>query len=263
MGNMEMTLGHLVKGHVRNLLQSRRISLTRVDELTYLADKFGTDKGTLFSSHGYTRIYKRLFDRIRYNELTLVEIGLHRLDADQRRASNAAEGVTTAAALSAPSLEMWRVYFPRAHIYGLDIDDFSKVRIQNCTIMRGDMSSHKDLGRLTRTIGKPIDILIDEASHLSHHQQIALGSVFPHIRSGGIYIIEDLHWQDPTLERENVPKTRDILRRLQIDGVLESPFMSREQQSYVQENLSSLRLFDSQTPAVDDPSDALAVLVKK
>jgi hypothetical protein len=163
----------------------------------------------------------------------------------------------------APSLKMWQAYFPRAEIFGFDIDDFTAVRLDRCTIIQGDMGSVGDLERLVRIIGKPIDILIEDGSHASHHQQISLGSLFRHVRSEGMYVIEDMHWQDPHVERPEAPKTRDILRRFQATGIFESPFMTKEQQTYVQNNVKEIWLFDSQTGDVSDPTDALALLVKK
>jgi len=43
-----------------------------------------------------------------------------------------------------------------------------------------------------------LDIIIDDASHASHHQQNAFLTLFPKLRSGGLYIIEDLRWQPKT-----------------------------------------------------------------
>ena len=126
------------------------------------------------------------------------------------------------------------------------------------------MSSLRQIfDRLAREIGKSIDILIDDASHASHHQQIALGHLFPHVRSGGLYIIEDLHWQDPALEDKGVPKTRDVLRKLQAVGILQSPVFTEQQGRYITDNLAAIRLYDSLTTGVDDGTDALAVLMKR
>ena len=162
-----------------------------------------------------------------------------------------------------PSLEMWRSYFANAAIFGFDIDDFSSVKLDRCMILQGDMSSSDDLSRLIQAVGRPIDVLIEDGSHASHHQQIALGWLFPHIRSKEIYVIEDLHWQDPRVERAGAQKTRDILRKFQVDGVFASQFLSREQQAYIQNNVERVWLFDSLSSDVEDATDALAVLIKK
>jgi hypothetical protein len=252
-----------IKVFARNLVFRAGYSIHRSDHLTTLADKFGSDKGNSSYGHCYARIYDRFFSKFRNSDIVFVEIGLLRADVDKRRNKNAAEGKTFARAKDAPSLRMWRRYFRAAQLFGFDIDDFSEVRIDRCEIIRGDMSSPEDLSRLASTIGRSIDILIDDGSHASHHQQIAFGTLFDRITSGGMYIIEDLHWQDPTLERPDAPKTRDIFRRFLSQGNIVSPYISPSQQDYLQKNIRSMFLFDSMTTSVEDPTDALAVLIKK
>jgi hypothetical protein len=255
------------KGAIRKILKSLVIrggySPDRMDMLTRLANLKGSDKGNLHNAHLYTRIYEKFFSMLREADLTVVEIGLLRTDIDGRRLVCAAEGATSASASQAPSLEMWRAYFPNARILGFDIDDFTAVRIPNCEIVRGDMSSRSDLARLVARVEGPIDILIEDGSHTSHHQQVALGFLFPHIRSGGMYIIEDLHWQCAQFEKPEACKTRDVLRRFQIDGAFKSPYLSDHQQRYVEDNTAGIWLFDSQDIYHLDTTDALAILRKK
>jgi hypothetical protein len=255
-----MVTSHLFKAQIKRALASKGYLVTRVDRLTYLADRFGSDKGTHSTAHFYTRIYAKLFQSLRNEALTIAEIGLLRPEVDKRRVGGMRS--VPAIASAAPSLEMWREYFPNADIFGFDIDDFSKVKIERCKIVRGDMSSRDDLAGFVRAIGRPIDILIEDGSHTSHHQQIAFGYLFRYIQSGGMYIIEDLHWQDEKEERSDAPKTRDILRRFQLDGSIRSPFFAPEEQTYLQENVKKVYLFDS-AHEVEDPTDALGVIVKK
>jgi hypothetical protein len=256
-----MTINQLLGVKIRRFFASKGYVVERMDHLTYLADHFGSDKGTQSSAHFYTRIYTRLFQSIRNEVLTVAEIGLHRRDVDMRCIHGGNSELAKASA--APSLEMWKAYFPNADIFGFDIDDFSKVKIDRCSIVRGDMSSRNDLAGFVHTIGRPIDILIEDGSHTSHHQQIAFGYLFRYIRPGGMYIIEDLHWQDKREERNDSPKTRDILRRFQANGVIRSPYFTGEETAYIQENLKKVHLFDSSSLEVEDPTDALGVMVKK
>jgi hypothetical protein len=258
-----MNIQTRIRRKLSNVLLHRGYKLERIDVLMQLADSYGSDKGTVRTAHRYTRVYERFFRPIRNDALVIAEMGLLRSDADGRKASCAAEGKTTAVAYTAPSLQMWRAYFPHADIFGFDIDDFSAVKIDNCNILRGDMSSKADLLRLAHAIGRPIDIIIDDASHASHHQQIALGTLFPFVRDGGFYIIEDLHWQNDLLEVHNAPKTRDLLRRLQIDNSFKSPFLSKDEQTYIESCTSGIWLFDSLSPEGEDTSDAIAFLKKR
>ena len=251
-----------VRKLVRNELRRRGYSVQRESELTRLANQFGSDKGTRLSGHMYTRVYENFFEPLRQKRLCLVEMGLLRSDIDKRRSVCATEGNSAAQASDAPSLRMWRTYFPEAKIIGFDIDDFASVSIPGCKIIKGDMSSRADIERLVTSIDEPIDIIIDDASHASHHQQIALGMLFRHVRPGGMYIIEDLHWQNDLIERPDAPKTRDLLRELQVQKTFASPFMSEDQKKYLCERTSRVWLFDSLTHEVSDNSDAIAVIEK-
>src|ERR1700743_2907857 len=111
----------MVRQRVKKFLDQRGYLTLRLYDLTQLANQFGSDKGTKHSAHFYTRAYSRIFRDIKDQKLTIVEIGLHRTESDHRRLFGAAEGRTSAAATRAPSLEMWRTYFPNAKLYGFDI----------------------------------------------------------------------------------------------------------------------------------------------
>jgi len=64
--------------------------------------------------------------------------------------------------------------------------------------------------------GEPIDIVFDDASHLYAESKRAFELLFPHLRAGGLYIIEDwawFHWRG--LERDF--KNRQPLTDLIVD----------------------------------------------
>ena len=230
--------------------------------LTRLANRFHSDKGTAGDAHEYAVHYHRSFHHRRLDQLTLVEIGLKRVD-DRRRASNSAEGSSDLKVDTAPSLQIWRYYFPNANLIGFDIDDFSSVRIANCAILQGDSSSPQDLNSISEVAGGKIDIIIDDASHASHHQQIALAELFDVLAPGGVYVIEDLHWQEPKLERPDAPKTREMARRWQCGLTLPSPYLPERDQRRILDQTARLELFDSHSQRFDNPADALLLLHKQ
>lgn len=57
--------------------------------------------------------------------------------------------------------------------------------------IRGDQSDPDSLNRVLAEIGRP-DIVIDDGSHVSRHVLTRFRAVFPHLRPGGKYVIEDL-----------------------------------------------------------------------
>lgn len=108
---------------------------------------------------------------------------------------------------------MWVDYFPKAHIYGFDIDDFSAVQLPRTRIIRGDQGNPEDLLRVVQAC-PTFDVIIDDGSHASSHQQITLQTLFPTLVSQGLYIIEDLNFQPADIEAA-LPctyKTKDLLK---------------------------------------------------
>jgi demethylmacrocin O-methyltransferase len=86
---------------------------------------------------------------------------------------------------------MWRTYFPRALLFGLDINDkvVSEPRI---TFVRGSQIDRAVLERLVKMAGGSFDIVIDDGSHINEHVRTTFDYLFPHVSSGGLYVIEDL-----------------------------------------------------------------------
>jgi hypothetical protein len=229
-----------------------------------LADRFGSDKGLKhFERHGYARVYEALFAPLRDLPLRILEIGLLH-SQDSRWIDHPWENLGRARGTAAPSLSMWAAYFPNAEIFGFDINDFSAVSIPRTRMIQGDMGRPEDLERLVAVTGGAFDIIIDDASHCSHHQQAALSRLFPELVPGGVYAIEDLHWQNPLWERTDAVKTSEILRKLEGGGPVVSPELTDEDQRWLDAQLAELLLFDSLEPgATLEARDALAILRRK
>ncbi|MGB0505427.1 MAG: hypothetical protein ACPGGK_04455 [Pikeienuella sp.] len=175
-----------------------------VNVLSRLADAFGSDKGT--RKHRYTELYNMLFLPYRGRKVTLLEMGLQ---ADDAKLGFDKEQETGAP----PSIAMWLEYFPKANIIGLDISDFSKYQADRFTFVRCDMSERANIEAAGEQIPVP-DIILDDASHASKHQQDAFLALFPKLKSGGLYIIENLRWQpkEHELKHPDITKTADLFQ---------------------------------------------------
>ena len=174
-----------------------------VVNLTQLADKYGSDKGS--RKHRYTELYHMLFHPYQDRPISFLEMGLliggpeHGVDADRD---------TT----DLPSIRMWLEYFSQAHIHGLDVSDFFWFEHPRFTFHRCDMDNRAQIaGTITKMEPIP-NIVIDDASHASHHQQNAFLEIFPQLQSGGLYVIEDLRWQPKTYEKPGITKTATLFR---------------------------------------------------
>lgn len=177
--------------------------------LTDFADRYGSDKGS--SKHRYTELYHMLFLPLRDRKIRFLEMGLliggpeHGSDPD--RETN-----------DLPSVRMWLDYFPNAEIYGLDISDFSWFVHDRFKFLRCDLDERDSIRRKFRDI-ENFNVIIDDASHASHHQQNAFLELFPKLKSGGLYIIEDLRWQPESYERTGITKTAALFQSHLNDGV--------------------------------------------
>ena len=146
-----------------------------------------------------------LFAPRRNEALSLLEFGLQDLGPEIPDISSDRE-VTSVA-----SIDMWLDYFPRASVYGFDICDFSELKRDRFKFIQGDQGKLEDIRQVLEACNS-YDIIIDDASHASYHQQLAFVTLFPYVKPGGLYIIEDLHWQSKVYEKacRTSHKTRDL-----------------------------------------------------
>jgi glycosyltransferase involved in cell wall biosynthesis len=168
--------------------------LNMVMDLTYLANKYGSDKGDMVGcKHGYAQYYEFLFSNFREKEINFLELGLLVGDADPCEEWRYRDTVNP------PSVSMWKEYFPNSHIYGFDISDFSGFEDNRFTFIQGDLGKEDDYQKIL-TACDSFDIIIDDGSHASYHQLLAFLRLFDALKPGGYYIVEDLHWQPQDYE---------------------------------------------------------------
>jgi hypothetical protein len=137
--------------------------------LNKIADEYDTDK---VDNVQYLRNYEEFFSSLSNKKIRLLELGIHR----------------------GGSLELWKDYFQKGIIVGLDIDP---VRFQdNSGRIRTYQGAQQDTELLDR-IGKEtapegFDVIIDDCSHIGLLSRVSFWHLFDHhLRSGGIYVIED------------------------------------------------------------------------
>ena len=225
--------------------------------LDILANKYKSDKGRMYyNRHFYTRIYDPYLSPLRKAEMTLVEIGLlghdvqHSIDGDVYS--------------NAPSLYMWDEYFACAQIHGIDIADFSKAVRGKITFARADQSKPDELLSAIQMCKHDIRVIIDDASHASHHQQISWPAFFPGWQaadsiSSKTLAINRLIWKWKALPRRVIS-----LRRCKKRERPHSPFVSPQALERLTREIAAIRFFDSMdyTGGLES-ADALAVIIKR
>jgi len=152
-------------------------------ETRELFRRHGTDKAT---SHAYHIPYARLLEPYRkLSPCRLLEIGIKR----------------------GSSLRAWKEIFPRLQLAAIDIDPATANNAPDgCGVHIGDQG---DMTFLDAVIAAeaPWDIVIDDGSHRIDHQKDTFEKLWPHVRPGGLYVIEDLQ-----SSRADLYSTRDIRR---------------------------------------------------
>jgi hypothetical protein len=167
--------------------------------LCELMNKYGSDKGQYanYNCHNYTSFYHALFSRVRNQPLHIFELGLgtHHLDVPSNMGPNGNPGA---------SLRAWRDYFPNAQIYGADIDTrilFQEERIQTFAC---DQNSPESIAALwsTHFPTTSFDILIEDGLHTFEANVCFFENSIHKLQEKGVYIIEDIHFDD-------IPKFED------------------------------------------------------
>lgn len=162
--------------------------------LEELAIKYGTDKQCKVG-HGYTTYYEKYFEPIRFNNINLLELGVR-------------EGW---------SMYLWNEYFPNANIYGLDNNleglcpthfNSSRIHFKICSQTDSDV-----IIKWLNDIDE-FDIIIDDASHISKLSIESFNILFPLLKIGGLYIIEDLHVSSLPIYNPNNFSTHQFLDEL-------------------------------------------------
>ena len=156
----------------RHLQRFARLAGVCGADLDLLAALYGTDK---FGEHEYTPVYHELMHASRRKPVRLLEIGVGGY----------------AGALGGESLRMWESYFPRGRITGIDLYDKTALSAGRVRVFQCSQVDASKLAELATARG-PFDFIIDDGSHLNAHQIETFGILWPHLRDGGTYIVEDV-----------------------------------------------------------------------
>lgn len=157
-------------------MDSTRLTLDQI-AIHHQTDRASVFTRTYAKPHDYARHYDKLFTPLRDEPVRMLEIG----------------------AAGGEGIKMWMDYFadPDARIYGVDV-------IQNTnpwntpgttgryTFCQGDQSSDVFWKCFIATYGTDWDIIIDDGGHFNDGIITSFIALWPHVKPGGFYAIEDL-----------------------------------------------------------------------
>lgn len=162
-----------------------------------LCIKYGTDKGfdnfNIKKFYGksksdfdycYPHIYSKFYNDIFFNKREEIKLVFECGVGERTQKKNFILGA---------SLRVWRDYFPKAKIYGADINNELIFKSKNIKTFQMDQRDKKSISHVWNKINKKnFDIMIDDGLHNFKANKILLENSFKFLKKDGIYIIEDI-----------------------------------------------------------------------
>lgn len=169
-----------VEWHTDDLLLRRTVAILlraadpgHQEPLSDIAVTSGADKWRV---QGYIAHYERHLEPFRQARVGVLEIGVGGYKEHT----------------GGESLGMWRRYFRRGHIFGLDVYDKTVLNDHRVTVFRGSQGDQAVLDDIARQITE-LSVVIDDGSHVASDVLTCFAGLFPHLAPSGLYIIEDIH----------------------------------------------------------------------
>lgn len=140
-----------------------------METLDDIAVRHGTDKSSL--KHDFAQVYEPFVAAWREKPIHMLEIGV----------------------LNGASLRTWHEYFPFARIWAIDVREEGRQHEQER--VRIHIGHQKDPALLDTVLAEsgPLDFVVDDGSHRGEDQQGSLLHLWPKLKPGGVYIMEDVH----------------------------------------------------------------------
>jgi hypothetical protein len=209
------TLAEKVNFYLENRIHENKT------ELCTTMTRCGSDKG---SRHNYATFYNYIFGERRHEKgFRLFEVGLG-TNNPHLPSSMGINGVPGA------SLRGFREFFTNGKMYGADVDKnclFNEERIATFYVNQLEPESIVNLWK-THFGGVQFDLIIDDGLHAFEANRNFLENSFHMLKSGGLFIIEDVDF-----EYEDKIRNLDLSK---LNGVDESVFLRIPINSDIQRN---------------------------
>jgi hypothetical protein len=92
---------------------------------------------------------------------------------------------------------MWEEYFSHARLYFIDnrCDDVTNSSYLGArsSLHIMDQADAEALKKFAQESGVQFDVIIDDGGHTMEQQIVSFIALFPYLKSGGLYCVEDLH----------------------------------------------------------------------
>ena len=122
--------------------------------------------------HHYLEVYDRFFGKFVGAPVTYLEVGIDK----------------------GGSLMIMRDFLgPQARIIGADLNpECASLRDEGFEIHIGSQSDAQFISQIAESCG-PFDMIVDDGGHVADQQLVTFLTLFPKLKYGGVYVVEDLH----------------------------------------------------------------------
>lgn len=155
-------------------------------DLAALFNKYGSDK----DRNGYSHLYSILFDHLKDKEMNVLEVGIGTMIPDT---ASSMKGYMPDTYRPGASLRAWNDYFVNSKIYGADIQPDTQFEENNIKTFLCDSTNKISVDLVIGSEGMEFDIIVDDGWHWDEAQMSTLKNMFPYLKEGGLYVIEDIY----------------------------------------------------------------------
>lgn len=234
--------------------KKKRPDLPYFSKLTQLANKYKSDKGTLYyNGHGYARAYEQYLEPLRNREFSLLEIGVAPPHPDADRSPGD---------VAAGNLRMWRDYFKKANIVGLDMTGATGVApADGMVVLGGNPRDAQCLDKALAAASGGYRMIVDSTGEMPGVRLTALAHLLPGVPPGGYYFAENLHIRPPSRSVKKGGEFLHVLKGLADGYAVESPYISAETLEMLSRRIEFIHFYDSLDRSFGKiHRDALAVI---
>lgn len=159
-----------------------------MSELVKIFEKYSLDK----LMNKYDKLYVDLLDKNKDNYKNILEIGIGTITEGKVSSMYAYKNIDAPSYTFGNSLRAWRDYFTNATIIGIDVDENTMFEEERIKTFCSSSFDKKNMKKILSGLDK-FDLIIDDGLHNMEANLSTLEIVFPYLKDGGIYVIEDVN----------------------------------------------------------------------
>ena len=210
-------------------------------DLNFLCEFFNSDKGEKFTNqyaqpskkefkkiiaHGYAKIYEKYLKNNKDSISSIIELGSF-------------YGNASAA---------FFFYFKNAQIYSADINPdmylYSSKRLKNFFT---DTSSRSSIEKNILNKNIKFDLIIEDASHMLKDQIISLFILFKTLKSGGLFIVEEIDFPEKKEDMridQDFPDLKTILKKIMNKENFNSKYINENEKFFFLDNVETIEFYN-------------------